>query len=209
MQNEIMDDVNNSDTVKAYLYLLQWEWPEHIESILHKLIFARLNEIDADESEGGKELFNSDYLGARLFWLICVYPETSPALLHTLAQQLPNAYLERIAENPATLPATLELLSAHPSIAVRVAVAQNSKTAAPLLSKLVHDISVDVRYALAENVNVAESILTSLVDDDNAYVVARAQLSLNRLSPAEPAILPLRRQATASSDFARRRAARG
>ncbi|HEY9775835.1 MAG TPA: hypothetical protein V6C81_18885 [Planktothrix sp.] len=187
------DVTNGSDTLDAYMYLSQWEWPEHIESVLRKVVHTRLTEIGESDLEDGHELQASDYLGARLIWLITVYPKSNPTVLHSLAQQQQSAaYLERIAENPNTLPETLDILAQNRSSNVRVAVAENHNTSASTLQQLAHDESVDVRYAMAENVALTEEILDQLLQDDNAYVAARARRSVNKLAPSQPAIMPLR-----------------
>jgi hypothetical protein len=190
MKKDLMHTLSGTDRASAFRYLLEWEWPEHIESVLRQLLFLSLCEVAKGEST--HEISTIDYLAAKLIWLISVHPKTSPSILHALAQQQPVAYLERIAENPNTLVKTLELLSRHPSPLVRAAVAENAKVEEQMLMRLVNDESVDVRYSIAENPHVPENILRLLVDDDNCYVSARANRTLNRLSPAQPAIIPWR-----------------
>ena len=205
MEYDAHELTNGSDTLDAYTYLSQWEWPEHIESVLRKLVHARLNEINDGDLEDGQELQDSDYLGARLIWLISVYPKSSPSVLHTLAlQQQSAAYLERIAENPNVLPETLDVLAQHSSANVRVAVAENPQTPLETLAQLARDDSVDVRYAMAENVNLSPELLDILAEDDNAYVAACARRTVSKTAQSQPAILPLR--FTRSSATNRRRA---
>jgi len=191
MKKDLMHILSGTDRASAFRYLLEWEWPEHIESVLRRLLFLSLCEVARGESTD--EITAVDCLSAKLIWLISVHPKTSPSILHALAQQQPVAFLERIAENPNTLLETLELLSQHENPLVRAAVAGNPKVEESTLMRLANDDSVDVKYAIAENHNVSENVLRVLTDDDNCYVSARATRTLNRLAPAEPAIIPLRK----------------
>lgn len=179
------------DRITAYSYLLEWEWPDHIESLLRKLLFMSLCEATG-EVPGGEELTDLDHMSARLSWLISVYPKSNPAILHALALQQPSQFIERIAENPNAAPETLATLSQHSSAQVRAAVAENLRTTEDVLMMLINDESADVRYAMAENPNLPESALLRLIEDDNCYVSARASRTICRIAPAEPAIMPLR-----------------
>jgi hypothetical protein len=200
----IMDGFNR---LSAYSYLLEWEWPEHIESVLRRLLYLSLSEATADLDDN--EIQESDYLAAKATWLITVFPGSHPAILHALAQQQQStAYLERIAENPNAAPETLSCLADHPSTSVRAAVAENPHTAEETLMKLAKDDNADVRYVIAENHNSSVSLLNDLVDDENCYVSQRAQRTLSRLSMPEPAIIPLRRPYGASQNAPRRAAQR-
>ena len=174
-----------------YLYLLDWEWPEHIEALLRRLLFLSISE-DSKELDNN-EVAETDYLAARLSWLISVYPDSNPTILHTFAQQQPTAFLQRIAENPSALPKTLACLSENPNSQVRSAVAENPNTDKDVLRKLALDESVDVRYTMAENHNLNSSILELLCEDENCYVVNRARKTLSRLTPREVSVFPMQR----------------
>jgi hypothetical protein len=181
---------NGFDRVSAYSYLMEWEWPEHIEAVLRRLLYLSLSQATADLDD--EQVTESDHLAARLAWLISVCPDSNPAILHALAQQQPAAFVGRIAENPNTLPETLQNLSTHPSEKVRAAVAENPQTPEAVLMELVNDEHVDVRYAMAENPNLPESVLLLLTEDENCYVSARAHRTINRIAPPPTAVLPLR-----------------
>ena len=194
-ETKAADEFGNSS---PYLYLLDWEWPEHIEALLRRLLFLSITE-DKKELDT-QEIAETDYLAARLSWLISVYPETNPTILHTFAQQQPAAFLQRIAENPSTLPKTLTCLSDSSSPQVRSAVAENINTDEAVLRKLAKDESVDVRYTMAENHNLDPSILELLSNDDNCYVANRAHKTLSRLTPREASIFPMRRNQTQTQE---------
>lgn len=180
-----------SEPIFSYSYLLQWEWPEHIERLLRRVLFAQLRECElADENDQSL----CDSVAARLYWLIAVYPESNPAVLHALAStQLPEPYLARIAENPNAHVKTLELLSTHTSDRVRTAVAENLKTPVATLMQLTRDESLDLRYCMAENPNIPLEVLDVLGEDENCYVASRAQQTLCKLRPNQPAIFTPRR----------------
>lgn len=205
MEKDTTPIAEGLDRVTAYSYLLEWEWPDHIESLLRKLLFMSLTEATSEDTneEVSGEITDLDRLGAQLAWLISVYPKSNPAILHALALQQPAAFVERIAENPNVLPETLANLAEHPSARVRAAVAENPRTPEEVLLTLIHDESVDVRYAMAENHNLPELTLQLLTEDENCYVSARASRTLCRKAPAEPAILPLRRTQTQSAPLRR------
>jgi hypothetical protein len=199
----------NFDSLSAYSYLLEWEWPEHIENVLRRLLFIGLSEAAGDRSQSERDQSCTDNevdsLAARLAWLICVSPESNPAVLHALAQQEPAIYPERIAENPRALAETLRQLAAHPSSVVRSAVAENINTEEDVLLALVNDESVDVRYSMAENANLPESVLQILSDDSNSYVAARASKTLSRLAPRanNTTVFPLHRTQDAKQGLRR------
>lgn len=197
---------NDSDEMSPYSYLLQWEWPEHIESQLRKLLYTKLQELGSSGSINN-DVQESDYLAAKLIWSIAVYPQSNPTVLHALAHGQPSPYLERIAENPNAKVETLTMLSKHVSPRVRAAVADNPSVSADLLQQLAGDESIDVRYSLAENHNLPKEILERLSSDDNGYVASRANRTLNRLEPRETLQMPFRR--TASETRTNRRAAQG
>jgi len=206
MEKETMNLSNETEAGSAYSYLLQWEWPEHIESLLRRLLFLSFAELAGDAEEST----DADALAAKTFWLISVYPKTSPSILHSLAQQLPARFAVRIAENPNTLPETLEYLANHPSEDVRVAVAENGNTPAHVLMQLQEDESADVRYSMAENPNLPELVLQMLEEDDNCYVASRARRTLNRVAPPIAAPMPFRKpQQQREDELANRRVARG
>jgi hypothetical protein len=192
MENDADRLANSLDTLTTYNCLLAWEWPEHIESLLRRAIHTRLTELSGcGEDDDQNVLHDSDYLGARIMWLISVYPDSNPVVLHVLAQQQPATYVERIAENPNVLEETLVALAEHQSPAVRVAVAENSKTPEEALAKLIRDEHVDVRYAMAENANLPLELLRQLSEDENGYVAARARRTISAVAPVQAPVLSL------------------
>jgi hypothetical protein len=87
----------------------------------------------------------------------------------------------RLAESSGTHEDVLAVLSGHPDVRIRSAVADNSNTPFLALLKLARDESYDIRYQLAENHNVPRNILSVLLVDENPYVQARAENTLDRL----------------------------
>jgi len=86
-----------------------------------------------------------------------------------------------LAEDADTHGDILAVLSAHPDVRIRAAVADNPNTPYIALLKLARDESNDIRYQLAENHNVPRNILHVLLTDENPYVQARAESTLERL----------------------------
>ena len=83
MHSVILHSERESDTF-PYTYLLEWEWPEHIELLLRRLIWARLVELTEETDES--TVAESDHLAAKVCWLIAKSPETHPAVLDVLAK---------------------------------------------------------------------------------------------------------------------------
>lgn len=189
-------DPNYSDAQSPYAFLLEFEWPEHIDKILRRLMWLGLNaahetELDNSVHEGDLEL--ADHIAAQLCWLIAVCPDSPGAVLHSFAHNIKSAaLLERVAENPKTAEETLRVLAEYAAPRIRLAVATNPKTPKDVLTKLCSDESVDVRYALAEDPHLSEDMLHILADDDNCYVAARALGTLRRVNPAPPVTLNVR-----------------
>ncbi len=190
MHSVILHSERESDTF-PYTYLLEWEWPEHIELLLRRLIWARLVELTEETDE--ITVAQSDHLAAKVCWLIAKSPETHPAVLDVLASMNSTAFAERVAENPRASSSTLARLAGHASSAVRAAVSENENTPPEVLSILVNDDHVDVRFAMAENHNLDKELLQTLAEDENCYVAHRARRTLNRIAPPVLARMPLQR----------------
>jgi hypothetical protein len=204
MHSEILGFENASNTF-PYNYLLEWEWPEHIELLIRRLVWARL--VELTEATDGDAPAPSDYLAAKVCWLIASCPQTHPAVLDVLASTNCSAYAERIAENPRTAPSTLARLAGHPLPQVRCAVSENENTPVDVINILVQDEHVDVRYAMAENHNMAEDVLQTLSEDENCYVASRAKRTLNRLAP--PSVVTMKLQRTQRATDTLKKVARG
>jgi hypothetical protein len=158
-------------------YFLQFEWPEHIETALRRLLWISLVELAEGECTGGD---HSSYIK----WLVATHPDTPPAVLEYLAMSDESPkLLVRVAENPQTSGTTLTRLAAHENNEVRVAVADNRNTPPQVINELIKDADLDVRYSLAENANLDLAVLQELAKDENGYVAARAKRTLVRANP--------------------------
>jgi hypothetical protein len=123
--------------------------------------------------------------------LIAASPDTSSSVLHYLIDCGDLFVLEKVAANPSSRTPTLARLCRHEDHQVRMAVAENSSAAQEIYLALCDDPSADVRYTLADNLHAGRTVLERLVQDENPYVSARAQQSLDSLQPvAEPTPLP-------------------
>lgn len=189
MHSVILHSETDSDTF-PYSYLLEWDWPEHIELLLRRLIWARLVELTDDKADQSK-VSESDHLAAKVCWMIAKNPQTSPAVLDVLASVDSSVFAERIAENPNAAPSTLARLAGHASPAVRIAVAENINTPVEILNILVNDEHADVRFSMAENHNLSEELLQLLSADENCYVAHRARRTLNRIAPPALVKMPM------------------
>jgi ATP-dependent exoDNAse (exonuclease V) beta subunit len=116
-------------------------------------------------------------------------PATAPGALLKLSEKDSPELLERVAENVQTPPRTLEKLAEHESSEVRSAVTENPNTPHDTMRSLASDENPDVRFRLAENPQTPANVLETLAkEDENPYVVARAQETLNKMkSVAEQA----------------------
>ena len=88
-----------------YRFLLRYQWPEHIEQALRRLMWYWLLETARGQSED--EPSESDKFAAQVCRLIAVQPETPPAVLDVLSKLDSASFQERIAENPNTWTTTL------------------------------------------------------------------------------------------------------
>lgn len=208
MHSELLrPEADDSGEAFPYSYLLEWEWPEHIELLLRRLIWSRLVELGQESPSDSNDIDPSDYLAAKVCWLIAVSPQTHPAVLDVLASSGSTAFAERIAENPNAAPSTLARLAGHSNAKVRCAVAENANSPEEVVRILADDEDADVRYSLAENHNLIQDVLEKLSEDDNCYVAARARRTLCRLSPPQVVQMPFKQTQQAAKPI--RKAAMG
>lgn len=204
MHSEVLGAETHSDNF-PYTYLLEWEWPEHIELLLRRLIWARL--IELTDGADSNDVAQSDFLAAHVCSLIVKSPDTHSAVLDVLASTAVAAFAERVAEHPRADASTLARLAGHSSPGVRAAVAENANTPIEVLRNLVEDEHLDVRFAMAENHMLPAELLETLSEDDNCYVAYRAKRTLSRIAP--PAVAPMPLQRTQRASEVRKRVAMG
>jgi hypothetical protein len=118
---------------------------------------------------------------ARIRWLLAINPNTPPPVLDHLANDPGTAMLERIAEHPRAHMTTLARLSNHPYGSVRAAVAENPNCSIKTIWRLARDQDVNVRLRLAESYFVPVAVLRVLAGDENPYVSARSQKTIERM----------------------------
>lgn len=208
MSENLMESTEVDDSKFPYRYLLRWSWPDHIESLIRRLMWTWLTEESEDGAKADRDAVSeADFIAMRAMWLIAVQPESPGAMLQIIAEQCTDAFVERVAENPGTWPSTLRSLAKHASPKVRSAVSQNSNTPCDVLFELAHDQSADVRYAMAEGAQGDIQLLNHLLEDENAYVASRAKRTLARLFPPAMAQLPFRKKV--AEEIVLRKAAEG
>lgn len=180
-----------------YRFLLRWTWCDHIERLLRRLLWLWL--IESGRGEVTSDEF--ERLGGYVCWRIVVHPDTPASVLDVLAHQGNEVFSIRVAEHPNSWPTTLTRLSKHTSPRVRAAVAENHNISFDVMESLSHDESADVRYAVAENARTPISILQRMTRDENCHVAARANSTVCKMKPIEPAVLRTKRvrQKTAAS----------
>lgn len=182
-QHDTQFDLNEES---EFDYYLMWEWPEHIERALRRMLWISL----VEAAEGIEQNPHTAYIR----WLIATHPESPAAVLDFLSNTDKEDLLVRIAENPQTATPTLAKLAQSEYASVRIAVSDNASTPIHIIKGLAHDESLDVRFALAENPALPASILTELSNDDNAYVAHRAKKTMQRRNPASVERFPSREQ---------------
>jgi hypothetical protein len=210
MSEYMMESTEIDNSKFPYRYLLRWSWPDHIESLIRRLMWTWLTESaeNEDASDGeGNAISEADFIAMRAMWLIAVQPDSPGAMLQIIAEQCTAGFVERVAENPGTWPSTLRNLANHDSAKVRVAVCQNPNTPGDVLFELAHDESPDVRYAMAEGMQGDSQLLHHLMEDENAYVASRAKKTLAKLFPPAMAQMPFRKAAAEKTGL--RKAAEG
>ena len=121
---------------------------------------------------------------------VVINSETQPPELDALSRTAPSYVVVRIATHPNTPVSTLTRLALSANADIRCAISENPKTPLNVLWALTHDRDADVRYSLAENHNINASILTTLSSDENPYVAARAQRTLQRRSSTGITVIP-------------------
>ena len=96
-------------------YYLQWQWPEHIETPIRRLIWVSLVEVAQDSDA-------RDLHTAYVNTLIAAYAQ-APAILLDYLSHLDNPeMLVQIAKNPQTPAAALTRLAKHSDAGVREAI---------------------------------------------------------------------------------------
>lgn len=164
------------DEQSEFDYYLMWEWPDHIETAMRRMLWISL----VDAAEGGEVHDHTNYVR----WLIATHPDSPAAVLDFLSNLDNEELLIRIAEHPQCSAPTLARLAQSKYSTVRMALADNSNTPIHVIKMLTHDESVDLRYAMAENPGLPASLLNELCNDDNAYVASRASRTMARRNPA-------------------------
>lgn len=176
MQN-IDDQMNGAlcGDHKELSYYLEWQWPEEIEKVLHRMLWISL--VEAAEPKAG-EIPHTNLLRR----LIAAYHEAPQEVLDYLAGVADAEVLWRIAENPQSKPETLDKLSRRMEEKVQAAVAENPLTPPEALLWLSKNACPDVRHAMAENSALPLRVLQELCTDENVYVGERAKKTLARRS---------------------------
>lgn len=167
-------------------YYFMWEWPEHIEKALRRMLWISL----VEAAEGDNQEIHSHTSYVR--WLIATHPDSPAAVLDFLSNIDAENLLVRIAESPQVSGPTLARLAESPYSSVRIAVAENENTPIHIVKKLTRDENLDVRYSMAENPALPASLLTDLSLDNNAYVSTRALKTMARRNPASVEQFPIR-----------------
>lgn len=98
--------------------------------------------------------------------------------LRRLARDANNDIRRRIAENPACPNDVLEQLALDDCTEVRIAVALNAKLDTQACCKLCQDPDPDVRFMIAATSYMPEVLLRVLASDENPYVQARANRTI-------------------------------
>lgn len=176
--------INENDEFDFYM---QFEWPEHIERALRRLLWISLVEAAEFSSEDHSHT-------SFIRWSIATCPDSPVEVLDYLAV-LPDAtpeLLVRIAENPHTSSSALAFLAEHDSAQVRLAVADNDATSVDVLIQLLEDSDTTVRYSMAENPALPLKMLQQLVEDENPYVGSRASKTIARRNPCTVQQFPQR-----------------
>jgi hypothetical protein len=190
MSNETGAMSNAATEQNEFDFYLQFDWPEHIETALRRLIWISL----VETAEPG---MNNVAHTSLLRWMIATHPDSPPEVLAFLAAVGDARLLERIAENPNTSPATLAHLATHPSSQVRIAVADNAHTPINVLALLAQGDDLNVKYCMAENPALPAKMLQGLQADANPYVSWRAGQTLMRRNPSSTVQkLPVTRMGT-------------
>jgi hypothetical protein len=175
----MLDQVENQlgpDEESEFDFYLMWEWPEHIETALRRMLWISL----VETAEGDLEQKHTNYLR----WLIATHPDSPPAVLEYLCNVDCEDLLVRIAENPQTSAPTLSRLALSEYDSVRIAVSDNENTPIHVIKALTKDPSVDLRYNMAENPALPAILLAELSADENVYVAVRAAKTMARRNPA-------------------------
>lgn len=167
-------------------FYLQFDWPEHIETALRRMLWIAL--VEEAEFDGRCHQHTQN-----LRWLIATHPDSPAEVLEFLATKIDDEkLLARVAEHKQTAPHTLECLAKHQSGDVRLAVADNPSTPLAVLLELAVSSDPDVRYCMAENPTLPAKMLQQLAADSNAYVAHRAARTMMRRNPAPVQQLPIR-----------------
>lgn len=176
--NKTMGDEMLNESTTPFDFYLQWQWPEHIDTVLRRMLWTWFVEVAEDpQAQAQDEHLN------HVHWLIAVSPESPKEVLEHMIDQVDDRTKERIAENPQTPWQALAKLAGSEDPRVRAAVAENDNTPPETLYMLASDPHADVRYNMAENSRTPIQVLNFLSQDDNCYVAARANATLQKQYP--------------------------
>jgi len=121
-------------------------------------------------------------------YLLAGNPEISTEVIEQLSHSPKSCIRRRVAENVRPLAIAIELLRDE-DVEVRIALTENSDLLPYIGLDLAHDRSSDVRFALAENPHAPLTVLEVLLQDENPYVSARAEQTLERASHYFPEVV--------------------
>jgi hypothetical protein len=158
-------------------YYLQWQWPDHIETALRRMMWTALVELAEDP---GSTQTHTAFVRMQM----ASHPETPKEVLQFLSTFRDERLDVRIAENPQASAFTLTGLATSPERSVKIAVAEHPNTPPETIAILAEDADLDLRYAMAENPHLSTAILEKLGTDENPFVASRAQKTLARRNPA-------------------------
>ncbi len=195
--NKTMGEEILNESASPFDFYLQWQWPEHIDTVLRRMLWTWFVEVAEDPQAQAQDNHLS-----YLHWLIAVSPESPEEVLEQMIDVVDEKTKERIAENPQAPWQALVKLAGSEDHRVRAAVAENDKTPPETLYMLASDPHVDVRYNMAENSRTPIQVLNFLSQDDNCYVAARAQATLQKQYPC--AIKKFRTQELGAENKVRR-----
>jgi CheY-like chemotaxis protein len=170
----------DEDVMEALKLKMNYYLAKPVTAAKVSVLIKAIIELQSEEKQvaGGKR--GDDETHVRM--VLAGNPHTAPSILRKLAEDENVRVRSRVAENPDTPEDVLLKLAKDDHTDVRIGVSENSKVSMAVIDLLSKDSSEDVRMGLAGNPNMPVHVLERLIADENTFVAAEAQKTMQQVT---------------------------
>jgi CheY-like chemotaxis protein len=170
----------DEDVMEALKLKMNYYLAKPVTAAKVSVLIKAIVELQSEEKQVGGGKRGDDETHVRM--VLAGNPHTAPSILRKLAEDENVRVRSRVAENPDTPEDTMLKLAQDENSDVRIGVSENPKVTAAVIDLLAKDASEDVRLGLAGNPNMPVHVLERLVGDDNTFVAAEAQKTMQAVT---------------------------